>query len=235
MRIQSLASSSKGNCYLISDGSSHLLVECGILLKEIRQKGVDLTALAGCLISHEHKDHSKAAKSIIKYTNIYTSAGTLKHLELGVYSYRASAVTAGKKFKVGSFDVMPFATEHDAAEPLGFLIYSTKNKKRLVFATDTYYIRNRFKKLDYIMIECNFDEDLLKKADENGWINKSVAKRYWSSHFELSNVIKFLKAQDLSKVEAIYLLHLSDGLSDEIRFKKTIMEATGCPVYVCEK
>jgi len=235
MLIKSLASSSLGNCYLINDGNSSLLIECGILLKEIRQKGVDLTALAGCLISHEHKDHSKAAKSIIKYTNIYTSAGTLKHLELGVYSYRASAVTAGKKFKVGSFDVIPFATQHDADEPLGFLIYSRFSKEQLLFATDTYYIHNQFKKLDYIMIECNFDEDLLKANIENDLVSPVVAKRLFSSHFELKNVKQFLKATDLSRTKAIYLMHLSDGSSNAESFKREIMELTGVPVYVCGK
>ena len=235
MRIQSLASSSKGNSYHISDSQTNILIECGITAKAIRTGGVRLSALAGCLITHEHQDHAKYAAEIAEYTKIYASAGTHSNLDLKNYSYQKRTVAAGKQFLVGTLKIVPFSVQHDAAEPVGYLIYSTVNKKRLLFATDTYYIHNRFKGLDYIMVECNFDGELLNKATDSGFLNKSVAKRYWSSHFELSNVIKFLKAQDLSKVEAIYLLHLSDGLSDEVRFKKEIMEATGCPVYVCGK
>jgi len=235
MLIKTLASSSEGNCYLISDGSSHLLLECGISLREIRRKGVDLVTLDGCLISHEHKDHCKNVADIAKYTHIYTSAGTLNHLELGAYSYRASAVVAGRRFGVGSFDVIPFTTQHDADEPLGFLIYSRTSKEQLLFATDTYYIHNQFKKLDYIMVECNFDEAILKANIENGLVSPVVAKRLFSSHFELKNVKQFLKATDLSRTKAIHLMHLSDGSSDAERFRREIMELTGVPVYVCEK
>lgn len=108
MLVKALASSSAGNCYLISDGSSSLLLECGIPLKDIRRKGVDLLGLSGCLISHEHKDHSKAAGDVVKYTHIYASAGTLQHLDLGPYSYRSTAIVSGKQFKVGSYEVVPF-------------------------------------------------------------------------------------------------------------------------------
>lgn len=235
MRIQSLASSSKGNCYFISDGSSHLLLECGIPTKKLRKKGIYLSNIDGCLITHEHQDHAKYAAEIAKYTKIYASAGTHSNLDLKNYDYQKRTVAAGKQFMVGTLKIVPFSVQHDAAEPVGYLIYSTVNKKRLLFATDTYYIHNRFKGLNYIMVECNFGGELLNKATDSGFLNKSVAKRYWSSHFELSNVIKFLKAQDLSKVEAIYLLHLSAGLSDAAKFKKEIMRETGVPVYVCEE
>ena len=68
------------------------------------------------------------------------------------------------------------------------------------------------------MIECNYAKEILKKNIDGGKIPKVVAKRLYSSHFELENVKEFLKANDLSQVKAIYLMHLSDGNSDEIRF-----------------
>lgn len=59
MKFTSLASSSKGNAYLVqSDGLAPLLIEAGIPIKQIREKlyahGVSLSDLAGCLLSHEH-------------------------------------------------------------------------------------------------------------------------------------------------------------------------------------
>lgn len=233
MQITSLASSSRGNCYLIQDGISSLLLECGIQLKKIRQH-INISDLDGCLISHDHLDHSKYAKEIIKYTGIWTSAGTLSELDLGPYGYRATAIKAGETYKIGSYLVVPFDVQHDAKEPLGFLAYSTETDEKLLFATDTYYIKPRFQGLNYIMVECNYASDILKANIEAGKIPKAVAKRLFESHFELENVKSFLKAQDLSTVKAIYLLHMSDGNSDSARFKKEIQELTGIPTYVCD-
>ena len=51
----------------------------------------------------------------------------------------------------------------------------------------------------------------------------------------MANVKEFLRANDLSKVEEIHLLHLSDGNSDEARFKREIQELTGRVVMVAGK
>ena len=74
---------------------------------------------------------------------------------------------------------------------------------------------------------------LLKAVDEA--VPRPYAKRLWGSHFELSNVKEFLRQMDKSQLEAVYLVHLSDGLSDAKRFRREIMEVVGVPVYVCDK
>lgn len=53
--IKALASSSKGNCYIISDNNSKIMLECGIPINQIR-RGCDfkLHEIQACLISHGH-------------------------------------------------------------------------------------------------------------------------------------------------------------------------------------
>lgn len=230
MIIKAIASSSNGNCYSISDGSSTLLVECGVPISQIRRE-VDLTKIEGCLISHEHQDHCKAATDVVKFVPIYTSSGTIEALKIDkMYDYKLKSIKHGESKTIGSFVVSPFNTQHDAAEPLGFLIYSTVTNEKLLFVTDTYYIHYQFKGLNYIMVECNYSKDLIT----NG-LSKTEYNRLIQSHFELENVKKFLDATDLSKCRQIYLMHLSDRNSDEARFKKEIQELTGIPVEVCRK
>lgn len=54
MNIKVIGSGSSGNSYLINDGNTALLIECGLPISKIK-KGVDFsTAIAGCLISHSH-------------------------------------------------------------------------------------------------------------------------------------------------------------------------------------
>lgn len=234
MLIKSIASSSEGNCYLISDGSTSLVIECGIPIKKIASQ-IDLAKVDGCLITHEHRDHSAAFRDMHRHTTIYASKGTLDVLndKRKVASHMRvfqKVLTHSQPMTIKSFVVLPFNTQHDAAEPLGFLIYSKSTGERLLFATDTYYIKNQFRDLNYIMIECNYSKDLL--SDD---LSKTERLRLLQSHFELGNVKKFLNATDLSKCKKIYLLHLSARNSDAKRFKKEIQEETGVLTYVCDE
>lgn len=230
-----LASSSGGNCYRLSDGQTSLLLECGIPIKKIKE-GLDfkLSEIDGCLVSHSHKDHSKATADVLKAgVSIYTSNGTKG--ALGLAGYGVKVVKALEQFRIGTFTILPFDTQHDAPEPLGYLIYSNKTGEKLLFATDTYYVKYRFRGLNYIMIECNYASDILKENIANGSVPEALKNRLLRSHFSLANVKKFLQANDLSKVKAIYLMHLSAGNSDAKRMKREVQEITGKQVIVCQE
>lgn len=233
MFFQSLASSSKGNCYILSDGLSVLVIEAGIPINFIRE-AVDLPHINGVLITHEHQDHSKYAKNLLPYSKIYASKGTLESMNVEK-SYKTVEVTPGEQFTINTFIITGFLAQHDAAEPLYYYIYSKATKETFLFATDTFYIRNRFKRLDYIAIECNYQKEILQSNIENGELSPVVARRLLRSHFELSNVLDFLKANDLKETKQIYLLHLSDGNSNEELFKTLVEKATGIPTEVCPK
>jgi len=232
MDIKVLDSGSKGNCYWVSDGATPLLLECGISINEIRRKlDFRLTEVAGALVSHEHLDHAKAVKEVLKAgVRVYTSPGTIE--ALGLENHRLRAVKSKDTFRVGTWTIRAFETQHDAQEPLGFLLKSNVTGERLLYATDTYYIRYRFPRLNYIMVECNYAMDILEENVRRGSVPEVLKKRLLTSHFSLDNVKEFLKANDLSQVREIWLLHLSDGNSDAERFKKEIMEVVGRPVYI---
>lgn len=231
IEITALASGSRGNCYRVTDGSTPLLLECGIPYKDI-QRGLNfrVSEIAGCLISHEHQDHCKAMRDIIKAgIDCYMSQGTKK--ALGVDGHRVKTIEARRQLEIGTWTVLPFETQHDAAEPLGFLM-ATPDGDKLIYATDTYYIRYRFVGLTHIMVECNYCSDILKANIASGLVPVELKNRLLQSHFSLKNVKEFLKANDLSKVREIWLLHLSDDNSDAERFKREIQELTGKMVFV---
>ena len=233
IEITSLASGSSGNCYRVTDGNTPLLLECGIPFKQIKQ-GLDFqtSELAGCLVSHCHMDHCKAVKDVMKAgIDCYASKGTFD--ALGISGHRAAAVWPRGLFEIGTWIVLPFQTEHDAAEPLGFLLYSRETREKLLFATDTFYVRYRFRCLTHLMIECNYALDILQDNVSAGRIAPDRKNRLLKSHFSLANVKEFLMANDLSRVREIHLIHLSNDNSDAARFKREIQELTGKMVY-CE-
>lgn len=55
MKIDALASSSHGNAYIVTDGKTSVLLECGVTYKKLKQlTGFNLNKFAGCLVSHSH-------------------------------------------------------------------------------------------------------------------------------------------------------------------------------------
>ncbi len=229
MNIEVFGSSSKGNAYKISDGERSLLLEAGIKLNKIK---CDWQSIDGCLITHEHGDHSKYANELLKTTSIdtFTSKGTQDALKLP--SYRVHCLEPLKQKQIGNWSIIPFPTEHDASEPFGYLIHSSKTNEKLLFATDTYYIRYKFKGITHLMIECNYALDILNENVKNGRIGAYLKNRVLKSHFSLENVKEFIKATDLSELKEVWLLHLSDSNSNAERFKKEIQAITGTPVYI---
>jgi phosphoribosyl 1,2-cyclic phosphodiesterase len=231
IEVTALASSSKGNCYRVTDGNTPLLLECGINYRDI-QKGFNfrMSEVAGCLVTHEHGDHCKSIKDVLKSgINCYMSKGTAE--AIGVNHHRVNPVTSKQPFQVGTWTILPFDVQHDVSEPLGFLL-ANKAGEKLLFATDTYYIKYKFKGLTHIMVECNYSLEILYTNIALGSVPQVMKKRLVRSHFSLENVKDFLRANDLSKVQEIWLLHLSDSNSDEEEFKREIMSLTGKVVYV---
>lgn len=233
MEIKVLASGSSGNAYRISDGKTSLLLDAGIPLKAIQVGcGFKVTQIQGCFVTHNHQDHSKAVKDLIKLgMDIYTSQGTID--ACGLAGHRVHPLKELQEITVGTFKVLPFDVQHDAPEPLGFLFTSTETEEKLLYFTDTYYIKYRFQGLTHIMAECNYDKETLQKSIDAGYIPIELVPRLVKSHMSLEHFLDLLKANDLRKVKQIYLLHLSNNNSDEKRFKEEVQKLTGAEVHVC--
>lgn len=230
MKIRTIATGSTGNCYLIDDGETRLLIELGITFKQIQKElSFQTSKVAACLISHSHQDHCKAVQGALNASmDVYMSEATKR--EIGIEHNRIKQYTNKQQFRVGTFTILPFDVKHDV-ENHGFLIQSDTGSK-LLFASDTYYVKYRFNGLTHLMIECNYSEAMLEENIERGTIHEFLAKRIKASHFSLENMLEFLKANDLSKVQEIHLLHLSNSNSDEQQFKEAVQAATGKLVYV---
>ena len=230
--IKVIGSSSKGNSYLLLTKDESLIIEAGVKYQEIlRALSFKLSNVVGCLISHEHKDHSGFVKNIIKAgINVYASAGTFE--EIGIKSHRVKTIEATKQFKIGNFTVLPFDVQHDAKEPYGYLIQHAEVGK-LLFITDSFYCKYKFNGLNIIMIECNYSRAIVDENLRSGLVEKAQVRRLFKSHFSLERVKEFLLANDLSVLQKIYLMHLSDRNSNAELFRTEIQKLTGIPVEVC--
>ena len=222
--LQSYGSSSSGNCHILSSGDSRIMLDCGLPIKALRRNGVALSTLDGCLVSHSHLDHCKGAKDLLKLScDVYMSEDT--RLALKLDGHRCHLFQPLSEFKVGAFKVIAFPLIHDVINA-GFLV--CKGSERMVYVTDTAYCKYTFVGLTMIAIECNYTVEAIGSHHLPG----GQRKRVINSHLGLRNVIKFLQANNLSKVKVIHALHLSDSNSDEALIKKAIQDATGIPCVV---
>lgn len=230
MKITVHASGSSGNCYTVEDGGRVLLLEAGLTAAAIKKAlNYRVSGVDGCLVSHEHLDHGQAARDLMKMgVDCYMTAGTAG--ALGVSGHRLKPIMPGKQFKVAGWTVLPFSTVHDAAEPVGFLIKGPVGK--LLFASDTAYLVNRFKGLTHIMIEANYCPEILEKNIRSAEYPRAIRNRVVKNHMSIDTTIKTLLANDLSAVREIHLIHLSGDNADPEAFKRRVEAATGKPVYV---
>ena len=237
MKFEALASSSHGNVYIVSDKDTRILLECGVSYKKLKTLcGFSTADLAACLISHEHKDHSACAKDLLAAgMPVYMSSGTAEALELeGAALDAAQAVEHGQQMSVGTIDIVPFATFHDAKEPLGFLLRSRVDGEVVVFATDTVNLAYQFPGVNILAVEANYDKYILERCER---IPEKVRHRITNTHMEIDVLCDYLRSLDLSSCREIYLLHLSDGTSHEGHFINKVRRAVppNIKVTACKK
>jgi phosphoribosyl 1,2-cyclic phosphodiesterase len=236
MKLKVIGTGSKGNAYLLENDSEALLIECGVNIKAIKQAlKFNLSKLVGCIVTHEHGDHAKSIKEVMAAgINVYANRGTFEALGIPAgfdkCFHRAHPLHGIDDFRIGGFKVMSFSVQHDAAEPCGFLI-NHKDTGNVLFLTDTMYCPYTFKNLHNIIIEANYSHEQIRvKLSEMEFLKNRVMQ----SHMSLDTCIEFLKKNDLSKVNNIVLIHLSDGNSDELVFRYEVENATGKTVTVAD-
>ncbi len=230
--IKVFGSGSSGNGYLIDDGRSQILIECGVKFELVKRRmKFDLSRVAGMCISHEHMDHSKEIQKVLKTTaiDIFASAGTLN--ALNVPKFRANVLNIGQSVQIGTWTVIPFDVVHDAAEPMGFIFENASNE-RLLFVTDTRLLHYKFKNITHMMVEANYSMKILIEKYSHGDLADMLKNRIIRSHFEFENSKSFIKLNSSEKLQVVWLLHLSDSNSDEELFKREVQELTGVPVYI---
>lgn len=236
MIIKSIASGSSGNCYYVSDGTTNLLLDCGIPVQKIKEflwdEGKRLSDIDACLVTHSHSDHVKSAQKLADMgIDVYTSAGTVKNAKLkNVFSFIEKNIVGDYlDIFIKTILVKPLAVEHDAEGTTSFIL-STRYY-RLLYITDTAIFKYKVLGVTHLMIEANNDPEIIAQNVADGKINAAHAKRVVQNHMSIETCLKTIERMDRSKLKEIWLLHLSkDNAGDD--FKRRVQELAGCEVYV---
>ena len=238
--VRTIGSGSSGNCYLVNINDTRILLECGLPFKKI-QKALNykVSDIDFCLVTHEHLDHAKSVEDLMKAgVDCYMTKGTAEALGVSGHRLKIFKNWAEAKYLttyVSDILIQPLRTIHDAKEPVMYYIEDIKTTESLLFVTDTAYMAYKIPSyINTLMIECNYVKWLINKRVDENKINVSLRNRIVKNHMSLETVLEALDSVRMSKkLKKVYILHLSDGNSDEKLIRDSIEKKLGVPVEVC--
>ncbi len=192
MTVYCLASGSSANALLVVAGGCTLLVDAGLgvraLRRELEQRGVAPSSLAGVLLTHEHIDHVRGAVPFARKYGVPLVANRATLDALFAQERRDAPcheVGTGGEAGVGPFGVRAVRLSHDAADPVGFRVCF--GDAALAYATDTGAVTPEFRGAcagaALVAIESNHDIHKLRF----GPYPEAVKARILSRHGHLSN------------------------------------------------
>lgn len=234
MKLNILGSNSAGNCYVLQNDEEALIIEAGIDFRNVKKcLGFNLRKVSGAVITHQHGDHAKFVASFVS-NGVATLALEDVFSSHDIFNHPfAKTIQTGRGYKVGRFYIQAFPVKHDVP-CVGYLIRHEEFGK-LLFVTDTVSLDYTFSGLTEIMIEANYADDILDARLERESITLAQRNRVIESHMSIDTAKEILKRNDLSDVNDIVLIHLSNGNSNEQRFVREVRELTGKNVIAADK
>lgn len=213
MKLKVLSSGSSGNCYILESHAEALVIETGLPFKEVKKAlDFDIRKIAGVVVSHCHLDHAK-------YISEYEKSG------IPVFKPYESEMDRQVRI-YGGFVIKSFPLVHDVP-CFGFHLFH-EDSGAVIYASDTEYIKYRFKGLNHILVEANYSKELVSDIPEK-------RRHVLTGHMEIETTCGFLKANNNPGLRNVVLLHLSGDSANAKDFKTRAENAVKCPVYVAEK
>jgi phosphoribosyl 1,2-cyclic phosphodiesterase len=164
-------------------------------------------------VTHEHGDHVRGVGVLARRFGlpVYLSPGAAKALNgrLGKIADLRS-FRPGEAFSLGGLKVHPFATSHDAADPVGFTLQAAG--RRLGIATDlgvaTNLVRHHLRNCAAVILETNHDPDLLMNGPYPWHLKQRVRGR--SGHLSNGEARNLLLDVLHERLAHVVLGHLSE-------------------------
>jgi phosphoribosyl 1,2-cyclic phosphodiesterase len=226
MHLVSIGSSSSGNSTLVYNDDTHVLIDSGVPVKTILER-TGRKSFDALFLTHEHSDHVKSAGALHRKTKtpIYVNP-LVKEKKPTVFGNVAPTIDIfdSKEFVVGSMKVRPFSTKHDAVQSLGFVFEDATT--RFGYVTDTGSIsktmRVALEGCKSIMIECDYDEELL--AEYEGYTIE-LKDRIASNFGHLSNQqgLEFIQSLGIDDYKVIVIGHLSERTNSPAKLRERIV------------
>jgi phosphoribosyl 1,2-cyclic phosphodiesterase len=210
-----LGSGSTGNTTLVSDGTTHILLDVGLSGREtarrLREYGLEPERISAIVVSHEHGDHCRGVGPFAKDLDIpvFMTEAAFIGSGMSLDSRKFHPIDSGECFDIHGILFTGFSVPHDAIDPLAFII--EKDGVKIAVVLDLGYLSNlvveRLKRCDGIVLESNHDVQMLKAGPYPWALKQRVMSR--RGHLSNDSVAEYLGSAFDGKAEHVVLAHLS--------------------------
>lgn len=228
MNILTVGSSSSGNCTMLYNKDTHILIDCGVSVKKILEK-TGRSTFDALFISHEHYDHISSAGPLGRKTGvpIYVHK-VIAEVKADLFNdCKLKELDGTVLYKIGSLEIQPFSTKHDAKNSFGFIVTEPATGVKLAYLTDTgsitHLMYERTKDCNAFFIECDYDDELMAAYDGyDDFLKDRITSPV--GHLSTQQALEYLSQFDISKLHMVVLGHLSARTNTPDKVKERVME-----------
>lgn len=214
MKVQVLASGSKGNVTIVLCEDTKLIIDIGLsyltVKRMLEERELTFEDFQGILITHCHTDHTKGLSALIKHTNLPVIIPKEMYIDLENIVPKDRCQFIEDEFSINDVNIELIHTSHDTNYSVGYII-EYKNKE-LVYVTDTGYINRKYlrkiKNKDIYIMESNHDEVMLMDGPYPRFLKERVISD--KGHLSNKTTAKYLKDAVGENTKYIVLAHISE-------------------------
>lgn len=237
-----LASGSKGNAIFIGTEHTKVLIDAGIsarlLEKKLAEINVDLADIDAIVVTHEHTDHIAGLATLGCKMGfpVFANSDTARAIyEILGDAPKFKIFSTGEKFEFGDLEFDPFSIQHDAADPVGFVVQMGSVKvgvcADLGFASSL--VTSKLQNCDYLYLEANHQVSMVHSCTRPAVYKQRVLGRL--GHLSNDQCAELLKEVLNPKLKQVYLAHLSSECNTHevaLMVIKAMLEAENAEVAV---
>ena len=214
------------------DSSTGLLIDAGVdmttVVAELRRNGIDMSAIKGIVLTHDHSDHVRYVYTIVRkyrHIGVYCTPRTLngmlrRHSISNRIKDYHRPIYKEHPFTIGNFTLTAFEVMHDGTDNSGFFI--THGRHNIAVATDLGCVSERadhyMRRANYLMIEANYDSAMLAAGSYPEYLKARI--RSDNGHLDNEVTARFVAQAYTPALRNIFLCHLSkDNNTPEIALR----------------
>ncbi len=216
LRLCMLGSGSGGNSLVIEYNNASIMIDAGFscksLLERLQQRQFRTSGLVSVLLTHEHDDHIKGGRVFCNKLNVplCLSARTAAALHpKGKLPDKILCFEPGNCFEMHPFTVHPFSVQHDACDPVGFVIEC--GRFRIGVATDLGQVnmlaRRHLSGCDALILESNYDLQMLMDSPRQLHLKRRIMGKH--GHMDNLDAADALETLLSERTHYLALAHVS--------------------------
>jgi phosphoribosyl 1,2-cyclic phosphodiesterase len=237
LRFASLASGSSGNCLVAEASGTVVMLDCGLTLTEserrLERAGLAPSQVSAILVTHEHGDHACGVFDFAAAhrVTVYLTHGTLAAMKAEgkvLDGVKLIVVNGRQGFFIDGMQIQPFTVPHDAREPVQYVLSDGASKLGVItdVGTPTAHVAQMLSGLDALVLECNYDRDMLWNGAYPKWLKERIAGPF--GHLDNRESEQLLGALDRSRLKHVIGAHLSQHNNRPDLARAALARGMGC-------